>query len=573
MPIFDRKGVSALVLTLLILVSAILGGLAAYMFTIAAFIEIPKGTTVTITGVYFDKENASSFKVGVMNPSYSSGNATIVQLAITTPGTSEIYNISDTQPQTLNRLVIGKGESLNITCSEVLRDGADVTWGQIAGEFAGQSIMVHVFSIDAPAANMIATLPNVMLNVTKTYFDSKVSFKTFNITVTNPPESESNLTIKYLSVAGIELGKNDSTPKLPQPISIDESVTFMCNASWHGLINATITIFTEEGYLFLKSLGLPEAYASIQNVTFNEDYTDYFNVTVVNFAESANYVNVTKVVWTLENGTIEERDCSALGIMPNSTATFMLDWNWREYRGKSVDVTAYLLQDFETDTFTTASPSPIIIQVLNKETVFDLADQNHFSIELQNHQSSLQSVNIAKIVLKGIEGVPEITINGTQASPPLPIGPIDNGTSTGLISCNVTWTAWAGKNITLTVQAVTNETSEEYTSNFKFTLPTAELNITSVTGTSFGGTEYLEITVESWYYSVWNLTISKVTVEFGNQSLDQTFLQNQTIVKPSESAVLLCPFVWDAHVGESATITVVTVEGVEDSIQWVVHTP
>jgi len=36
---------------------------------------------------------------------------------------------------------------------------------------------------------------------------------------------------------------------------------------------------------------------------------------------------------------------------------------------------------------------------------------------------------------------------------------------------------------------------------------------------------------------------------------------------------LLCPFNWDAHVGESATITVATVEGVGDSIQWVVTTP
>lgn len=564
---------SILVLILLILVSAILGGLATYMFTIAAYIEIPKGTTVTITGVYFDKESASSFKVGILNPSYSSGNATIVQLAITTPGTSQIYNISDTQPQTLNGLVIRKGESLNITCSKVLREGVNVTWGQIAGEFAGRSIIVHVFSIDAPAANMIATLPTVMLNITNIYFDSRVSFKTFNITVMNPPESESNLTIEYLSVAGIELGGNNSTPRPPQPISINESVTFMCNASWHGIRNTTLTIFTEEGYVFLKSLGLSEAYALIQNVTFNEDYTDHFNVTVVNFAESANYVNVTKVVWTLENGTIEERDCSALGIMPNSTVTFMLDWNWREYRGKGVNVTAYLLQDFETDTFTTVTPSPIIIEILNKETAFELRDQNHFSIELRNHQSSLQAVNITKIVLKGIEGVPEVTINGTQASPPLPMGPIDSGTSTGLISCGITWTAWAGKNITLTVHAITNETSEEYTSNFMFTLPTANLNITSVISTSFGSTKYLNITVESPYYSAWNLTILKVTIELGNQSSDQTFLQSQIIVKPSESAILLCPFSWDAHVGESAAITVATVEGVEGSIQWVVTTP
>lgn len=567
MPIFDRKGVSVLVLILLILVSAILGGLAAYMFTIAAFIEIPKGTTVTITGVYFDKENASSFKVGVMNPSYSSGNATIVQLAITTPGTSEIYNISDAQPQTLNGLVIGKGESLNITCSEVLRDGADVTWGQIAGEFAGQSIMVHVFSIDAPAANMIATLPNVMLDVTKTHFDSKVSFKTFNITVMNPPESESNLTIEYLSVAGIELGENNSTPKLPQPISIDESVTFMCNASWHGLINATITIFTEEGYLFLKSLGLSEAYASIQNVTFNEDYTDYFNVTVVNFAESANYVNATKVVWTLEDGTIEERDCSALGIMPNSSAAFMLDWNWREYRGKSVDVTAYLLQDFETNPFTITTPSPIIVKVLNEKEVFSLEDRTHFNITLQNHPSSLEAVNITGVVVKETGEL----INGTKADPQLPYGPIAANQIVPFY-CNITsinWTKQAGENLTLIVHVITNQTLGKYTFEFMFNLQPAELNITDVTRTESGGTKYLNITIENMDYSVWSLAISKVKITLQNQSVlsEQTFFKDQIIINPNSEAVLLYVYDWITYPPENITITVITAEGVEASWQ------
>jgi len=568
--ILGKKGVSILVLILLILASAILGGLAAYMFTIAAFIEMPKGTTVAITGVYFDKENARSFIVGVLNPSYSPGNATIVRLSITTTGSPQVCDVTKSQPETVNGLVLRKGESINITCSQILRDEVNITWGQIAAEFAGQNIMVHVFSIDAQAANKIVTLPTVTLNVVSTYFDANTSFKRFSLTLRNPPESESNVTIKNFSLAGTELGEDNSTPKLPYLLSINDSVTFMCNASWHGLRNTTLTIFTNEGYLFSKSLELPEAYASIQNVTFNEDYTDHFNVTVFNSAESSTYLNVTKVVWTLENGTKEERDCSALDIGRNSTATFMPDWNWREYRGKSVNVTAYLLQDFETDAFTTVTPLPIIIQVLNKETVFDLRDQNHFSIELRNHQSSLQAVNITKIVLTGIEGVPEVTINGTQASPTLPIGPIDNGASTGLLYCNLTWTAWAGKNTTLAVHAVTNETSEEYAFSFMFTLPTAKLNVTSVISTSFGSTKYLNITVESPYYSVWNLTILKVTIKLENQSLDQTFLQSQIIVKPSDSAILLCPFNWDAHVGESATITVATVEGVGDSIQWVV---
>jgi len=392
------KAVSTITIILLMIISAIAGGLISYMFTIALYIEIPKRTTLTITDVHFDKGNASSFDISVLNPSYSPENATITRIGLSLKGEPQIYDVIQTEPPIENGIVIPKGTSLNITCSKVRRDDVNVTWGSLAGEFANKTIIVHVFSPDSPAANLETTLPYVKLHIAETVFDAKVSFKKFSITLINDVNSEINLTLNGMVVAGVE--NMEISPEPPCTIA-KEPVHFAFNGSWHGLNKTTITIYTEEGYTFSEEIELPEAHALIPSVTFNEDYTDYFNVTVANLPESDNYVNVTRITCTLENGTIITRDYDpSIGIMPNSTHTFPFNEPWREYRGKRVDVKAYLLQEFETESYNVTSPPAIIVKVSNEKEVFDLKDKDHLNITLLNHPSSLQPINITEIVVK-----------------------------------------------------------------------------------------------------------------------------------------------------------------------------
>ena len=150
----NLKAVSTLAIILLMMISAIIGGLLSYIFTIAFFTKIPEKTTVTITDVYFDKENARSFKISLLNPSYSPTNATVTRIALSLKGGPELYDVISTEPSIENGIVIQKGETLNITCLKAQRDSANVSWGRLAGEFAGENITVHVFSPDSPAANV-----------------------------------------------------------------------------------------------------------------------------------------------------------------------------------------------------------------------------------------------------------------------------------------------------------------------------------------------------------------------------------------------------------------------------------
>jgi len=564
----NEKAVSTLILIILLIISAVLGGLISYLFTIAYFTEIPKGTTATITGIYLDKENATAFKIEVLNPSYSPANATITKIAVNLKQETRLYDVLETEPSIVNGIAIPKGKTLNITCSKLRIDEFNMTWGEFAAKYAGEPFVAHVFSSDTPAANMEATLPLVKLHITDTDFDSTYSFRKFNITVSNDADSVINLTMNEIMVAGVEL--EGTSPELPQSIENGTSAQFAINGSWHGLRSTSLAFSTKEGYKFSKDLNLSEVYTTIQDVIVNENYTDHFNVTVFNLAESANYVNVTKIVCTLENGTTIERNYDPqIPIEPNSTHPFMIDESWREYRGKKISITAYLLQDFETQPFEKTTPQSIILKILNEKEAFQLIDDEHCNITLQNHQSSLKVINITKIVSTEPGGLTE-TINDTTK--PWPYGPIEPNQMVSFY-CNITkWTRhvlFHPENLTLTVYALTNDTLEEFAFQFTFNLLGAELNITEIIHTEVSpyGTKYLNIIVENPYYSKWNLTISKVTILLPNQTepLERIFAKNQTVVNIDSSAILFVEFDWQAYMGESITITVDTNEGIEAS--------
>ncbi|MDH7477036.1 MAG: hypothetical protein QHH17_01495, partial [Candidatus Bathyarchaeota archaeon] len=289
----NAKAISTLTLIILILISAIIGGLISYLFTIAYYTEMPPGTTVTITGVYFDEKNATAFKIGVLNPSYSPTDATITKIAISLNGKPELYEILETDPSVVNGTIIQKGKIQNFTCSLLRVEDTNMTWGEFAAKFAGETIIVHVFSSDAPAANMKAIMPLVKLYITNTDFDPKFSFKKFNITVLNDPNSIINLTITKITVTGVDLER--TSPELPQVIENGTSIHFEFLGSWHGVRSTILGFTTQEGYMFSRAINLTQTYTTIQDVIIDEDHTDHFNVTVSNLAESANHVNVTKI--------------------------------------------------------------------------------------------------------------------------------------------------------------------------------------------------------------------------------------------------------------------------------------
>jgi len=558
------KGFSTITLILLIIVSAIIGGLISYVFTIAYYAQIPEEATLAITGIYINKENVRSFDVNVLNPSYSPTDATVSRISVSLENETQLYDVVETSPPIDGGLKVRSGESLKITCFTIRKGNTNMTFGEFASTFAGKKMIVHVFAEGLSAANMEADLPFVKLDIV-TVFNPARSFKKFNITLTNNFQSEVNLTITEITPGLINVESMEPDVKV-QPVTIprNESRLFIFNGDWHGITSIMLEIKTEQGYVFRKDIKMKIADATIKNVRFNEDHLDHFNVTVYNFAESANPLNVTKIECILEDGTVRTSDYGSVGIAPNSTRTFRFNWNWTEYRGKNVTVIVYFAQDFKIKTSPVKTPPPIIVRVLNVENTFNLKDHGRFNITVLNHFSSLEAVNVTKIVVKE-----------TKDELPTEEGFIARGFNK-TFSCIFDWAGFLkgrlSRNLTLTLNVTSCQTFKNYTFDFVFTLPVAELNVTVVNCTTVGGANYLNLTVRSADYSIWNLTLSKiiVTVQGLADPLEYVIPRNQLILNVGEEIIFLCPFDWQKYRGKNITITAVTAELIEASTSYTI---
>ena len=548
----ERKGISWLWLVVLMLVSAIIGGVLAYMFTISYYVSmeyrIPrKEPTLVITDVIFDVYNPDSFMVCVLNPSYSPSNATITGIALNVKGESELYDV-ETTLSLENGTVVGKGEFLNITCSRIKME-EPVQWNV----FAGKTVIVHVFALNASAANKEVVVPFVTLNVKEAKFDPKIGFQNFSITVENP--SSMDLTIEKVFVSEVGefiVGDERIYPRLPYTLSSGETVTFNCFADWHGVKHATIEIYTEEGYIIRHRVEeIPTISAYIKNVTFNINMTDRCQVTIENPPESVGYANVTKIVFRFENESKRtfSFDPYESGIEPNSSRTFVCEpFIWKDYRDKNVTVIACMHQGFNTTSYVARTPQPVILKILEKEKAFDLERGSIVKLNILNHNSSIYAVNITEISLPGLLEKPITETYG-------PIQPGENKT----LQISVDWVDQAGNNVTVKLKVVLlNETVKTMEFEFHFLLPVAKLKV-EVSPITKGEIMHLNVTIINSPNSTQPITISRVVVSNGTSEITtSSFIQE---ISEGKSIWVLLTYGEPPTEETDITITVYTVEG------------
>ena len=569
----DRRAVSTLTLIILIVASAIVGGIISYMLTIAYYVEtgyrIPENTTaLEIIGVYINPEDASSFKVSVLNPSFSISNATISGIAVSVANGTDLYKVTESEPPIGNGLVILRGEAINITCSALEVKGKTMTWGEFAYKFAGQPITIHVFSEDSSSANRMERLPFVKLEVAPTFGNT---FKNFTLNLKNHRDSETALTINSVELKNVEGSSKFAgfdhkglipleaiDPKLPVTLEQDQLVALTCHFNWFGINKTDISISTEQGYqIYVENITLPQIYFEIKNVTFNVDYTDRFNITMVNYRDSERMAIVERVEIAAK-GNVTCFNLS-MPLLVGMEWNYTCMWDWLNYRGKELNVTVFLKQDIN-QSFQVTTPPPVILKLVNEDSVFDLKDKNHFNITVRNHRSSLEALNITKIK------VGYVVLNGSLTNPELPLHSYLSPGEVLPIICNYTWEEDAknNKNLTVIVYAVTNDTKTEYQFKFTFTLPRAKLNVTSVEFIEVEPLNNLKVTVENMPYSIINLTITKIIVSFenGTQICVKEWSPGFMILAPNESCDI--SFEIDKRlVDVNITVTITTEEGIE----------
>jgi len=338
----NTKAISKLALTLLLLLSAIIGGLLAYTWTIGYFVVLysspPEGTLIQIKDAYFPLENATYFEVTLFNPSTSNENATITRIAITTKGSSvleEVYSINPRLPY-----VLPVGKERTFACTKY--------WG----DYAGEEIGIVVFINEGAGSTLYKKTDYVKLHATAS-FDSTKSIEWFTVTVKNDPESKISLNITRIYIDIVEIPHANITPSLAtlEALQPNQEVTFNCTYNWEGLMgfDHTLKVGTAQGYKTECSTGQLPSHLELTILGVDFSKTDHFNLTIQNGPNSPHYVNITRIEVFSEQGVLLWQSQLQQSVDANTTTEVMCTVHWWQWTfiTEKIRIVAYTLQGFK----------------------------------------------------------------------------------------------------------------------------------------------------------------------------------------------------------------------------------
>jgi hypothetical protein len=565
----NRKAVSTIILIILLLCSFVVGALLSYMWVLSSFYLEPENTTsLIITNVDFSVDHADYFYITVMNPSNSPSKTNITEIYFTVGGYNATYKVTNTTPDTLP-ITLEIATSKTIKC---LRE-----WG----DFAGNTITVHVSALNASGALVSVKTSLVKLNL-QTKFNATVSCRQFNVTVTNDAQSAINLTMTnlYVNTNSVENFKNltnNQNITLPIYLPIGKSVSLQCLYDWNHLLNPTVRVETLEGY---HAETAANANASvlmlITNVAFNEmnSNANEISITLSNSNGSSTALNINDIVLNYTTGNqslvyhINGNDTSpsfvpyyTLGI--GKTVTFdHCIWDWGNHRNQKVTITVNVTQGFTAVSKTVTTPQSLVFDITDLN--FYLNDTDHFLAKITNMPVSLGNITVTKIM-----------VNGTAAVFGSQIIPIGNST---VFNCTFDWRSFRGKIGNITVQLSNNETISE-----TVTLPIVDLKLLVDPENDFSSTEgipYVNITLVNSIFSNKTVNVTQIIFKVGNitNTIDgiltnPTLLPNGYVLNIGSNVAILCPWNWTLYSNQTLTITVQTAEGFSITLQISVPTP
>lgn len=545
----NRKGVSTLILIILILCSAVFGAFLSYMWVMSNFYLEPENTSLVITNVNFPVDHADYFYVTVMNPSHSPSATNITSISFTAEGDNEVYNVTSTSPETLP-ITLERGTNKTIKCER--------SWG----EFAGKTITVHVSASSASGATASLKTSFVKLGLVAK-FDPAISCKHFNVTITNDPQSAINLTLKTLSIilAGARL-PIETALRIPTSENITVSrinlanngtpISLQCFYDWNTFVNPKVRVETLEGYYAEATANTTASVLLlITDVVFNEMKPDELSITVTNSESSRTYVDIVNITLTYDTSQYNitgglSNPSLPFRLQKNSTVTFNCIWLWRHYRDKNVTITVYTKQEYTPVSKIMRTPKEI---VFNINTSFDLSDTTHFSVNVTNMACSVQNITVTQIKLN--------TNQTSFTSENVSIGEWRQ------FDCAFDWVSFRGGTVTIIVNASNVLVSQNVT------LPYVQLKVINADFITNEDGQIVEVTVENIGNSKVNATILRLVVSFGNETVFQAE-GIKYIVEVGKNVTLTFSWNWSDYNTKEIKISIYTLEGLEFSNAFIV---
>ena len=340
--VHNVKDISRLLLILLLLISFIVGAFLSYIWTMGYYapqeFHLPKQANIAIESVQFSPDDATSFNVTVLNPSYSS-DVKIEQIEVETAD----GNLHEANFVGLHPFSLARGALEIIEC----------VWDW--GNYTGQTFKIIMFLSDGSGATVKANIPLsvIKFRIVSVNFDPSVSVEHFNITVQNA----GSLTFVDITKILVNYAEVSTVPTLTSPYRLSNAsdappVTFMVMGNWADLEDTTVTIEVQslQGYSAHRNVNVPSV-KLFNSIIFNAADPSHFNATVYNDAASAAKVDITQVKVQVLGANVTITDVSPAlpqPLQPGSDVLLQCSWDWSSYQGQSatVTVTVQTLQGF-----------------------------------------------------------------------------------------------------------------------------------------------------------------------------------------------------------------------------------
>jgi uncharacterized protein YjbI with pentapeptide repeats len=538
----ETRAVSTLLLILIVFASLIIGGLISYFWVMSSYYNMPANPSfLSVENAVFPIDNFTYFNVTVLNPSSSVLSLNITGFRVVVESQNETFIVGTAEP-TLP-FPLGIGTKQDFKCLQ--------NWSNFAGE------NVTVEPLSAPNASIMPlTCATPTVKLTMYGFSTDEDVQHFNVTVENWSQSVINLTITDIRVFDVPV---TSTPSLPTVIPIGEQQLFRCAYDWADMSgqNLTIKVLTDVGFeqVYVAS-PIQGAFLSIDNVSFDDTDATYFNITVKSLPTSATSATLSGVNLTLADNTtlalvtIPYLRTLLVSVAPNDSQSVMCLWDWSAHRNERIVVQAFTKQGFTVQNNTVTTPPAVVWSAENAQ--FDLADLQHFSVNVTNAPVSLEEINVT-----------EADFNGTPTSIlPTVVSPANSS----IVVCGFNWTGFVGTNVNVTVHAFYS--GNDTTINQSLALP--YLKVANASFSNFSpGNPYVNITVFDSQYSPFNATITRIFVTVNNtiSPIDGTLTapkigSNGYLLSIGTEVTFVCPWDWTLYpTGLDATVTVQTAEG------------
>ncbi|NIP67308.1 hypothetical protein GWN63_04630, partial [Candidatus Bathyarchaeota archaeon] len=171
-----------------------------------------------------------------------------------------------------------------------------------------------------------------------------------------------------------------------------------------AIIGALLSYMWVLGYYEGLKISNPDIpTVAITNASFSNQNTDLFEVTLLNptYSTSDQPIKIIGFRVSTKDGLIhnvtEATPSTPILLEKGNSTTVKCSWNWADYTGETVSITALTAE--ETSGATLQKRTPLVKLLITEVDLDPTVSVTHFNITLQNSNLSDTYVNVTEIIL------------------------------------------------------------------------------------------------------------------------------------------------------------------------------